>query len=606
MSWLYSILIAGLLVSSNAEMPPAPIEEVVSAPMAAVQDVTEKFDQTHPLGPGGRVSVSNVNGPIVVEAWDRNEVRVEATKIADSAETLAEMEIDVDARADRISVSVDHKGWRFDSRTGRDRNRRAEVHFKLSVPRGAVLDEIATVNGKVTVSNFTNSVKVSAVNGDVEATNLKGTVKLSTVNGEVMAEITDAEPGSQLNLSTVNGSVSVLLPSDINATIKADSLNGNITNDFGLPVKKGEYVGRNLHGRLGSGDVQVRLDSVNGPLKISRRQDGRQVNPATNLLSATSGNVPRVNPGVERAISESVRVAGSEAARALETARVELEKVKPALENMKVEIDADQLRSTIQAGLAREKAALAMMANINWASGIPMLNKREKSFSVANDAAVTITTEGCDVSVRTWDRNEVKYVLTERAGPISDQAASITESASQNAVELNVTAERGFPLSGSASPRLEVFVPKGAKVTVRSNSRIRVTGTSGETVITGEDEPIDIRDVTGLLRINAVDSRIRVIGMRGELESVAEDGSLYFEGDFDRLTSRSDSADVTLTLPANSDARIISNVEIETVGLARTGTDTRQLAFGKGINPLRFELNDGRFIVRGDEAISQN
>src|SRR5690606_20163172 len=141
-------------------------------------------------------------------------------------------------------------------------------------------------------------------------------------NGEVLAEITEAEPGSQLNRSTVNGSGPALLPSDIPDTIKADSLNGYITNDFGLPVKKGEYVGRNLHGRLGSGDVQVRLDSVNGPLKISRRQDGRQVNPATNLLSATSGSVPRVKVGVERAVAESVRVAGSEAARALETARV--------------------------------------------------------------------------------------------------------------------------------------------------------------------------------------------------------------------------------------------------------------------------------------------
>ena len=70
----------------------------------------------------------------------------------------------------------------------------------------------------------------------------------------------------------------------LGGTVKADSLNGNITNDFGLPVNKGKYVGRNLYGRLGGGDVQIKLSSVNGGLAIGRRNDGRSLSPATNLL----------------------------------------------------------------------------------------------------------------------------------------------------------------------------------------------------------------------------------------------------------------------------------------------------------------------------------
>src|SRR5262249_1472195 len=108
---------------------------------------------------------------------------------------------------------------------------------------------------------------------------------LSTVNGEVTADYDQLEAGTKISLNTVNGKVGLIIPSDSNATVKADSLNGDITNDFGLPVRKGKYVGRDLYGKLGSGEVAIKLDSVNGGLSIKRRNDGRQLSPVTNLLS---------------------------------------------------------------------------------------------------------------------------------------------------------------------------------------------------------------------------------------------------------------------------------------------------------------------------------
>ncbi len=98
MSWLYSIVFAGLLFSSNNDTAFSKAEiEIRQAPglevIAALTDETEKFEQTYQITANGRDSVSNVNGSIVVEAWDRNEVRLEATKIADTREALADVEI---------------------------------------------------------------------------------------------------------------------------------------------------------------------------------------------------------------------------------------------------------------------------------------------------------------------------------------------------------------------------------------------------------------------------------------------------------------------------------------------------------------------------------
>src|SRR5215207_2874492 len=178
MSWLYSLVFAGLLFSSNGDEPLSRTQDVsarVPSTEVIVTDEIEKFEKTYPLSKNGNVSVSNVNGSIIVEAWDRDEVRLEATKIADSKETLADVQLDINSTADSFSVEADYKAWKWkDKDQNGDRRRRIEVEFKLSVPRSAVLNEIETVNGNVLVSNFINVTKVSAVNGNVNATNLRG------------------------------------------------------------------------------------------------------------------------------------------------------------------------------------------------------------------------------------------------------------------------------------------------------------------------------------------------------------------------------------------------------------------------------------------------
>ena len=95
MSWLYSIVFAGLLFGTDGSTATTQQNTVAPVPAAQVVqgDEIEKFEQSYPLSKNGNVSVSNVNGSIIVEAWDRAEVRLVATKIADSKETLADVDI---------------------------------------------------------------------------------------------------------------------------------------------------------------------------------------------------------------------------------------------------------------------------------------------------------------------------------------------------------------------------------------------------------------------------------------------------------------------------------------------------------------------------------
>jgi hypothetical protein len=95
MSWVISLLLAGVMFTTEGNLPAKNSYSQTNTNVNQVirLDETERFEQSYPLNPNGRVSVSNINGSITVEAWDRNEIRLEAVKTADSRETLAEVEL---------------------------------------------------------------------------------------------------------------------------------------------------------------------------------------------------------------------------------------------------------------------------------------------------------------------------------------------------------------------------------------------------------------------------------------------------------------------------------------------------------------------------------
>ncbi len=629
MSWLYSIVFAGLVLSSEDTIKqscPLPAD----APAAVVTrqgDETEKFEQSYPLTANGRVNVSNVNGSIVVEAWERNEVRLEATKIADTKEALADVQIKVDSRADYLSVEADYDTWRRDRGEKNWKNHgKLEVQFRLSVPRGAVLDGIETVNGSVTVSNFVNITKASAVNGNVNATNLRGTASLETVNGEVVADFDRLETGSKISLETVNGRVNLVLPSDANATLKADSLNGPIKNDFGLPVRKGKYVGYDMYGRVGSGDVQIKLESVNGSLTVSRKNDGKTVNPSVNLLpqkakdddedwdNETSMNRPsdKVNDKLNKEIAKSIKDSARAAAEGMKVAQQELVRIAPEIEKIKVEtdkavqIDQEKLQREIQDQMRKQRIDLSRMrTNISWPGRGQFIEKKSNSFPVKATPKVIVEAKGGSVRVKGWDRSEVKYVLTEMDGRRGRAPVSVAETASENAVTLrlvnNAAAARDIYFNGNTdSVRVEVFVPRKSDLKVVSNGEIRLDGVSGNIDVSGVDESIDVRNVQGKLKVDAADAQVRIIGFEGELDSKTVGGDVYLEGNFSRIAANSEEGSYVLTVPEKYNADVVANIEAITVENLHAPEVVKegQWRFGSGGPKFTFNISDGDITFR--------
>ena len=220
--------------------------------------LTQELHKTYPIEPEGRVSLRNVNGPVHITAWDRNEVQVDAVKTASNKEALDEAQIVIDAAAGSISIRTRYP----------EHNRRkdaASVEYSLKVPRRARLHAIEAVNGAVDITGVSGDVKISSVNGPVTAKNLSGSdARLSTVNGRLDATFDKLSSVSSISLNTVNGSISLAIPDQSNADLQVSSVHGHVSSDFGHQIGSGA-------------GAHIKLSTVNGGIRILSAIGGHRV-----------------------------------------------------------------------------------------------------------------------------------------------------------------------------------------------------------------------------------------------------------------------------------------------------------------------------------------
>ncbi len=245
--------------------------------------VHETVDESRPLSPKGEFSLENTNGRVRVATWDEPRVRIEATKSAGSRRALDELQVVIESAADRVSVRTrqpHHHGFSF--------GRGGGVEYDVTVPRGARVS-LRNVNGKVEVDGLAGALRASTVNGTVEANELGGEVEASTTNGSVEVQMTRVDPSGHNRLSTTNGSLRLVLPSDVGADVEAHTVNGQIRCDFDLPA--GAQVSRKrLEGRIGGGGARFELRTVNGSAHIDRGLASASAAPAKPQAEAIPGS----------------------------------------------------------------------------------------------------------------------------------------------------------------------------------------------------------------------------------------------------------------------------------------------------------------------------
>ena len=264
----------------------------------------QRLDTTLTLHGQPRLSVNNLSGTIVIRAWSRAQMRIEA-------------------EYDRAEVQISESGGRVTARTQTHRGDN-DVDYTISVPRGTGVEvnavssdirvsdtcgdvnltttsgdvevncidgdaQIQSVSGDIQVSNVksrhldvqstSGDVQVEGVKGGVGATSVSGDVSLSGIDGdEVSAETVSGDieydgriaDSGRYRFSAHSGDVTLHVPNPLNATVSIETFSGDFESDFNVTIQNGGRLGKNWEGRIGSGSARLNLSSFSGTIALRR------------------------------------------------------------------------------------------------------------------------------------------------------------------------------------------------------------------------------------------------------------------------------------------------------------------------------------------------
>jgi len=573
------------------------------------EEFREEFHQTYPLSATGRLGLENINGGVQIKVWDRAAVQVDATKKAWRKERLAEARIEVNSTEDNIHIKTEYPDWNQTFRGGNDRyDNPATVEYVLTVPRKAALESIELINGSIDIEGAEGSVKASSINGPVNARGLLGDVRLSTINGPLKAIFVQLDESRPISLGSVNGPVVLVIPSDTNASVRAGTVHGGISNDFGLKVKHGEYVGHNLNGQLGTGGPRIKLENVNGPINITHAQDGKTLSPATSVGSSDSdeedekgeldADVARqVNQAVATAVKVNTKIALEAQREAQRQVEVALRDAQKEIEQAQREVQRDDQRQ------AREQMRAANTERIRINNDDRATAQESKTFTVNGFPSVNVSTFDGAVRVHGWDKSEVMYTITKKAED-DEGLRGISTEASQNAASISVIARSDNDHNGTAT--IEVWVPRKSTLHVSSDDgSLKLDGVSGDITLRTGDGSIEVNDAGGQLKVNTGDGHIHVIKFDGQLEAVTGDGSIQMDGNFNALAARTGDGAISLTVPSGSDFTVETNADgdVTNEGLSLTediapSKRVKRWRVGNGGKVFVLKTGDGQIVLR--------
>jgi hypothetical protein len=224
---------------------------------------------------GNTIEIKGVNGDVIAESGTGADVDVSAERKARRSDP-GSVRIEVVQHADGVTICAvypDADGRPNECKPGNEgrmnvRDNDVNVTFHVKVPNG-VRFAGRTVNGDVTARSLNGPVSLRTVNGSAEfSTSAFGDA--STVNGSIRGSMGSATWSGALEFNTVNGSVALELPADLQTDVRATTVNGDIETDFPLTVT-GRFGPRRLTGTIGAGGRSLSIETVNGGVKLRRR-----------------------------------------------------------------------------------------------------------------------------------------------------------------------------------------------------------------------------------------------------------------------------------------------------------------------------------------------
>ncbi len=249
---------------------------VVAQQSAGTGSNDDTFDWSGAIPAGSWLRIANLNGSIDVEPASGGTAEVHGEKKWRRGDP-SKVRFVVSKDGDNVTVcalwheddSCDEDGYHSSNHHGDDDHDDVSVRFTVKLPKG-VRVRTSSVNGSLDIAGASAQVVARTVNGRIDAASTSGPVDARTVNGSIHVRM-DAVPSSteELEYSTVNGSVTIEVPSNFGGELEMNTVNGSLQSDFPVTMQ-GRFNPRHLRAKIGDGGPTIRLKTVNGSVELKK------------------------------------------------------------------------------------------------------------------------------------------------------------------------------------------------------------------------------------------------------------------------------------------------------------------------------------------------
>jgi len=258
---------------------------------------SESREFTFNVSSPAKLKLGNISGSVVIEPGDDGIIRVMAEKHSgrgDAETTKIEC-----VQAEDGSVSIETR-YSDPSSSFLFGEQVCDVDYVVKIPQICSLKingvsnslnvsnlegdfNFKTVSGDVTMEALKGPLTIDSVSGDLSGTTLSGPSHLKSVSGDINLQNSDLisayvnTVSGDVNLQTgldkgpykfnaVSGDIRLLVPSRSSCNVYMHSISGEFSTN--LPVNKSNHSFGNHSAMVGTGGVDVLLNSVSGDLVL--------------------------------------------------------------------------------------------------------------------------------------------------------------------------------------------------------------------------------------------------------------------------------------------------------------------------------------------------
>jgi DUF4097 and DUF4098 domain-containing protein YvlB len=218
----------------------------------------QQISKRYPGGKNVRVELRNISGTIVVESWNKNEIRLTATVESKNAH--------VEPKQINDCLMIDVMG------DNRGRGDIGDINFKVQVPANSSVD-VETRRGNISVANVRSGLVRAYVSseGDITLTNISAThVVAQNVIGDIFFD-GEFSSGGTYEFKSTKGNITIRIPGDSAFRLVAASPSKQIKlNDFWNNGFKTQD-GRKYVGDVGDGRSSVSVTNFSGSFTFMRK-----------------------------------------------------------------------------------------------------------------------------------------------------------------------------------------------------------------------------------------------------------------------------------------------------------------------------------------------